>query len=95
MNLLEIGARAFQKREIIQLNPARIPLFIGVQGEEVSELLKFAFLRLMKTFSRGRVYPPNSIELQLTFSYRQLLVPIYIHQGNIDYLFIEPHFTER
>ena len=95
MNYLEIGARAFEKREVTFLNPAKYPLLIGVQGESISELLKLCLLRLMKTFSRGRLYPPNATELQLTFLYRQLLVPIRIFNKSIDYIYIEPHYTER
>lgn len=63
MNCFEIGARAFDKRKVDHTTFAKIPLIIGVQGEEISELLKFAFLRLMKTFSRNRVFPPNATEL--------------------------------
>ena len=70
LNFLETASRTFQKREVTMLSPARVPLVINVSSPEVADLNKFAFLRLMKTFSRGRSYTPSVSELQLTFAYR-------------------------
>ncbi len=56
-----IGANAFKE---INISHAKFVLIIGVQSVSVSDLMSLSFLRLMKTFSRGRKYPPGAPELR-------------------------------
>lgn len=60
-----------------------------------NEWTRFAFVRLMKTFTMERRYLPREGEIAQTFRGQKIPVPIRLFENNVCYVGVEPHFKEK